>query len=93
MPTRKFLFAATVVALTVPFASAFAHDENDAAIRHARDHAEHGREHQSLASAHQAAHDDGFDSRAEHRAYHRDVWKQHNVFHEDHPNTRHGHDD
>lgn len=92
MLTRTLLLAA-FVAITGPFAAAFAHDDNDTAVRHAREHAEHGREHQSVAVSHQAAHNDGFDSRAEHRTYHREVRKEHNEFHEDHASTRHGHDD
>lgn len=93
MSSRKLLLVAAVLALGVPFAPAFAHDDVDsAAIRHARDHAEHGREHRNLAAAHRAAHDDGFDSRAEHRTYHRELRADHNEFHVDHPNTRHGHD-
>src|SRR5581483_4832470 len=88
MAMRRGLIAAAILALTIPVAPAFAHEDYD---RHARDHWEHREAHRDLGRAHERAHDQGFDNRWEHRAYHRALRGSHEDFHENHPGTRHDH--
>ena len=87
----KLLTIAGALALAMTVTPALAHDDDDQyQDTHARAHAEHGNYHEEQAEEHARAHENGFYSRWQHRAYHRALRNEHNEFHDDHPNTRHG---
>ncbi|TXM95565.1 hypothetical protein [Methylobacterium sp. WL116] len=93
MSIRKAIFAAIVLTLAVPLGPASAHDEE---YEHLRDHAEHGRFHERVDRAHEAAHEFGlFESAGDHRRYHHRYGHSHEDFHDDYPRTTrdHGHYD
>ncbi len=84
----KLLFAAVILALSVPAAAAFAEDD-DHRQGHRSAHREHRQVHREANRDHREAHQDGFRNRRDHREYHRDTRDDHNDFHDDHPGTRH----
>lgn len=104
MAILRPLFAAAVLAATIPAAPALAHESGYGNgygygsssgygyyDRHARDHTQHRRFHGNVGRAHERAHEEGFYSGGEHRAYHRALRDLHGGFHYRHPDTRHDH--
>ena len=93
MTMMKALTVAAALTLSAVATPAFAYHSVSYNNKHARDHAEHKRTHWSIQRGHERAHEEGFYSRSEHRGYHRSQRNLHGDFHENHPNTRHGHND